>query len=255
MRTALAVEWWKVRRAPVVLVATLLMVLLVPLLGLAMVLVVGGDGVGALAAKADMLMTGDGWVGYLGVVGQVAAAAMFVGAGVVVAWVFGREHVEGTFAALFASAVPRGAVATAKLVVVALWALAVALGVTAVALVAGLLADVGAEPLGVVAPALGRLLVVAASTTLLAIPVAWVASVGRGYLPAIGAVILVVAVAQVAVLLGAGSWFPFAVPGLVAVAGAPGVPSPGAVGVGLAVLSVAAGAAATVRWWRRAEIA
>lgn len=254
MRSALIVEWWKARRAPVVVVATLLMALVVPLLGLAMVLAASADGVGAVAAKADLLVTGDGWVGYLGVVGQVAAAAMFVGAGVVVAWVFGREHAEGTFPALYATAVPRGAVAGAKLVVIAAWAVVAALGVTGVALVAGLLADVGTEPWAVVAPAAARLLVVALSTTLLTIPIAWVASVGRGYLPAIGAVVLVVATAQVAVLLGSGAWFPFAVPGLVAVSGAPGIPSPNALGVGLAVLSVVGGAALTVWWWRRAEV-
>ncbi len=255
MRAALLVEWWKVRRAPVVLVATVLLVVLVPLLGLAMVLAAGGDGVGALAAKADMLLSGEGWVGYLGVVSQVAAAALFVGAGVVVAWVFGREHAEGTFVALFASAVPRSAVAAAKLVVVATWGLVVALGVTLVSLAAGSLAGVGPESWAVIAPELGRLLVVASSTMLLAIPVAWVASVGRGYLPAIGAVILVVAVSQVAVLLGGAAWFPFAVPGLVAIAGTPGVPSPGTVSIGLAVVSVVGGAAGTVWWWRRAEIA
>ena len=255
MSAALTVEWWKVRRASVVLVTTLLLVLAVPLLGLAMLLVAEGGGVGAVAAKADLLLTGDGWVGYLGLVGQVAAAAMFVGAGVVVAWVFGREHAEGTFAALYAAAVPRRAVAAAKLVVVAGWAVVVALAVTGVALVAGVLADVGAEPWGVIAPGLGRLLVVAASTTLLAVPVGWVASAGRGYLPAIGAVVVVLAVAQVVVLLGAGSWFPFAIPGLLAVSGAEGVPSPGALGIALAVLSVVGGGAATVWWWHRAEVA
>lgn len=255
MKAALTVEWWKVRRAPVVLAATSLMGLFVPLLGLAMVLAASRDGAGALAAKADVLLTGDGWVGYLGVVGQVAAAAMFVGAGVVVAWVFGREHVEGTFAALYASAVPRGTVALAKLVVVAVWAVAVAVLVTVVALVAGLLADVGPESGSVIASGLVRVLVVATSTTLLAVPVGYVASVGRGYLPAIGAIVVVLAMAQVVVLLGAGAWFPFAVPGLLAVSGAPGVPTPSVLGIVLAVVTVVGGATLTVRWWHRAEVA
>lgn len=255
MRAALTVEWWKVRRAPVVVVATGLQVLFVPLLGLAMVLVAGGDASGAVAAKADLLLTGDGWIGYFGVVAQVAAAAMFVGAGVVVAWVFGREHVEGTFAGLSATAVPRAAVALAKLVVVGAWALVVSLLVTVVAVLAGALAGVGPDPWAVVATASLRLLVVAVATTLLAVPVGWVASVGRGYLPAIGTVVVLVALAQIAVLLGGGAWFPFAVPGLLAVAGTEGVPPVAPIGVVLAVATVVAGAAMTLRWWRDAEVA
>lgn len=255
MRAALTVEWWKVRRAPVVLVATMLQVLLVPLLGLAMVMVASADAEGAIAAKASILLTGDGWVGYLGAVGQVAAAAMFVGAGVVVSWVFGREHAEGTFASLFASAVPRRAVAAAKLVVVSLWALVVGVLVTLVALLLGVLFGVGAWDLGVVGPGLARLAAVAVATTLLAIPVGWVASVGRGYLPGIGAVVVVLAIAQVVVLLGAGTWFPFAVPGLIAVGGADGVPPPGPLGVAAAVAVVVVSGAATMRWWHHADVA
>lgn len=40
-------------------------------------------GTGAVARKAEALLVGEGWENYLGAVDQIAAAAMFVGAGVV----------------------------------------------------------------------------------------------------------------------------------------------------------------------------
>lgn len=254
MTAALIVEWWKLRRSPVVVIATALMVLVVPALGLATMQAATGAAVGPLAAKTDALLTADGWPGYAGVVAQVAAAALFVGAGVVVAWIFGREHAERTYAGLFAAAVSRRDVAAAKLVLVAAWGGAVAVLVTLATAGAGAVADVGPQPMSATVPDLLRLLVVAGATTMLAIPVGYVASVGRGYLPAIGAVVVVLAVSQVSVLLGQGASFPFAVPGLLAVGGAAGVPPPTPLGVTLAVATVLVGAVATLRWWARSSV-
>lgn len=254
MLAALRVEGRKLGRSRVVLVASVLQVVLVPLLSLLMVRA-AGSGVGVLAGKGELLVSGEGWEGYLGVVGQVAAAALFVGAGVVIAWVFGREHAEGTFGALFSLPVSRGHVAAAKLVVVVLWVVALGVGVVAATAVLGAVA--GVDPAATLPRAGGllRLLLVATSTMLLGVPVALVASVGRGYLPAIGAVVVVLATAQVSVFLGAGAWFPFAVPGLLAVADGTAIPVPGPGPIALAVLTVLLSAAATVAWWRRAEVA
>ena len=55
---------------------------------------------------------------------------------------------------------------------------------------------------------------VATLTTLLALPLALVASAGRGYLPGVGALLAIVVVTQIVTALGAGAWFPWAAPGL-----------------------------------------
>ncbi len=141
MLAALQVEGRKLRRSRVVLVASVLQVVLVPLLSLLMVRA-AGSGVGVLAGKGELLVSGEGWQGYLGVVGQVAAAALFVGAGVVIAWVFGREHAEGTFGALFSLPVSRGHVAAAKLAAVVVWVVAVGVGIVAATAVLGAVAGV-----------------------------------------------------------------------------------------------------------------
>lgn len=254
MRAALLLESWKLRRSRVALVASLLLVLLVPLLALGLLRAATSDGIGALAAKGELFVTGTGWDAYLGVLGQVGAAALFVGAGIVVAWLFGREHADGTFGALFALAVSRADVARAKLVVAAAWALVVAAGVLVAAIVIGLVGGVGTEHLLPSPATFVRTAAVVVATLLLALPIGWVASIGRGYLPAVGAVIGLVATAQLTVFFGVGAWFPFSVPGLLAVADGETVPVPGAGSFAVVGLTILVAAWATIAWWDRAEV-
>jgi len=253
MTAPIRVEWRKLRRSRVVQVATALMGLLLPAMGLGFYSVAVNGGTGPLAGKAETLLTGEGWVGYLGFVDQIAAVALFLGAGVVVAWVFGREHAERTFPALFALPVSRGAIAGAKLVVSTVWVAGLAVLVGVVALVLGLAAGVGPVEWALITELL-RLLGVAITAGMLALTMGLVASIGRGYLPAIGAMSVIIAAAQVAVLFGTGGWFPFAVPGLLAIAGSEGAPEVTASQVALIPAVAMAGAWATVVWWRRAEV-
>ncbi len=254
MMSAVRVEWWKLRRSRVALVATLLMGVLLPALGLGFYSVALNGGTGTLADKAAALLVGEGWVGYLGLVDQVAAVALFLGAGVVVAWAFGREHVDRTFPSLFALPVSRRAIAAAKFAVLGAWLVFLAVVICLVALVLGIAG--GVEPFEVVAvfSGLGRLLAICIGAGLLSLTMGYVASVGRGYLPAIGALIVLVAAAQVSVLFGTGGWFPFAVPGLMAVAGAEGVPDLNPVQLALVPALGAAGIWATTWWWQKAEV-
>jgi ABC-2 type transport system permease protein len=104
------------------------------------------------------------------------------------------------------------------------------------------------------APELAKLLAVTTTSGVLALTLGWVASVGRGYLPAIGALIVIIAAAQVAVLFGTGGWFPFAIPGLIAVAGTEGAPQLSVLQLALVPGIVAAAAWLTLRWWAKAEV-
>lgn len=254
MRSALAVEWWKLRRSPVALVATALMGLLLPAMGLGFYSVAVNGGTGALAVKAAALLMGDGWVGYLGLVDQIVAVALFLGAGVVVAWVFGREHVDGTFPALFAMPVPRAVVATAKFVVLTAWVVALAVVVCLMAFVLGVLGAVGPLQADVIATGLLRLLAIAVGGGILSLTMGYVASLGRGYLAAIGALIVLVAAAQISVVFGTGGWFPFAVPGLMAVAGADGVPELNVAQLALVPAVAGVGVWLALTWWKKAEV-
>jgi ABC-2 type transport system permease protein len=254
MRRAITVEMLKFRRSPVVLVATVLIVVLVPLLCLGFLAAANGNAVGAIAAKARAMGIGEGWDGYLDLLAQIAAVTLFIGPGVVVAWTFGREHADRTFPSLFALPVSRRCVAAAKFLVLLGWSAALTTLLLAAATVAGIAAGVGPLEGNSVVTTLARIWVAGLLTTIIALTLGYVASIGRGYLPAIGALILLTMFAQVAVALGTGAWFPYAAPGLYAVAGAEGVTDVTPLQLLLVPVATLAVAWATVHWWGHAEV-
>lgn len=255
MSRAFSVELLKLRRSPVVLTTTALIVALVPLLCLGFVAVAHKGGAGAAALKAQAMVVGEGWDAYLGLVAQIMAVTLFIGPGVVVAWAFGREHADRTFPSLFALPVSRGSIATAKFLVLFAWGLALTVLLLAAVVIAGLVAGVGPLSRVDLSARLGRLLLAGSLTTTIALTIALVASIGRGYLPAIGAVILLTMSAQISVLFGTGAWFPYAAPGLYAVSGVPGMEDVGGDQLLLVPLTTFVAAWLTVRWWERAEVA
>lgn len=251
---ALRVEWWKFRRSRVVQVASALMGLMLPGMGLAFYSVAVNGGVGAVADKASAFLTGEGWVGYLGMVDQIAAVAMFLGIGVVVAWAFGREHSDRTFPSLFALPTSLRSIAGAKFVVLVSWIVLLAFGIALVSFAFGLAAGVGPVEVALVGPELLRLIGIAGGAGMLSLTMGFVSSVGRGYLPAIGAMAVVIAISQVAVLFGTGGWFPFAVPGLLAVAGAEGAPDLVVAQLALVPIVAVIGIWLTMSWWAGSEV-
>jgi ABC-2 type transport system permease protein len=253
MREALSVEWLKLWRSPVAWTAGLALVILIPALCFGLVSVVEGSGVGPMAEKVRALVSGTGWVAYGGLLDQVVTSGLFVGVGIVVIWCFGREFSDRTVGSLFALPTSRGTIAGAKLIVVTCWSLLVSTLVVLVAVGLGLAGDLG--PLD--AAALGEMsdvLAVALLTSLLATTLALPASVGRGYLAGIGAMVLVLVTAQMAVLFQAGAWYPFAAPGLWAVSGNLGELLVTLPQLALVPALALFGAGVTVRWWRDFEL-
>jgi len=98
--------------------------------------------------------------------------------------------------------------------------------------------------LGAVAVAAGMIIALQTTT-------AFVAGVGRGYLPPLGWAVLTLAIAQVLGVLGWAAWFPWAVPVLVVGSGPAGQAATGA-SVAVVVLTALLGLVATVVWWLRA---
>ncbi|MFC4630920.1 ABC transporter permease [Promicromonospora alba] len=253
LRAALAVETLKLRRSTVARIATALLVLLVPLGSIGMVaLARSPQAVGPTAAKLADYATGDLATTHLLVCAQVLSVAALAAGGFFVAWSFGRELESGTAGALFGLAVPRGTVALAKCLVALAWiascvVLAVALTTAASAVVAG----TSGEPF----PAWAGVRDAVAAGLLgggLAQPFAWVATVTRSQLGTVGALVGMVALTQIVVLLGGGTWFPYAAPSLWA--GMGGAEAAAAVGpphLMLAATMAPLGAAAVVHAWRR----
>ena len=254
MSAAYRVELLKFRRARVPAVATVVILLAPPLLAWVFLAAGSADPADALSVKATALSLGHGWPGYLNGLTQIAATGGFVGTGLVAAWCFGREFADHTVASLYASATPRPAVAAAKLVVITGWSLAVAILSAPAALGIGLLAGFGPPDTPAVA-ALLRLVALLALTGLLALTVGLFASVGRGYLAGFGGLITLVVAPQIAIVAGAGAWFPWSAPALWAIAPL----NPGFAPVAnwqllLVPLAALITSGLTLAWWQTAEL-
>lgn len=248
MRAALAVEWLKLRRSPVIMSTTVIVILAPSLLGSAFAVAAGKSGTDPMTLKARAMLPGPGWEGFILALGQVVATGGLLGMGIGVAWCFGREYADRTIVSFYASATPRGTVATAKLVLLALWTFAIAGALGPVAVLIGLATGFGA-PDPIELAALGRIVALAAFTGLLSLTISIFASIGRGYLPAIGGLIGLIVAAQVAVLTGAGEWFPLSSPALWAAAPS-AMPSVSITQLSLVPITSLAVASATVIWWQ-----
>ena len=249
MRAALEVEWLKLRRSRVMVSTTVIVLLAPSLLASAFAASAGRSGTDPMTLKAQAMLPGPGWEGFVSALGQVFATGGLLGMGIGVAWCFGREYADRTIVSFYASATPRGAVATAKLVLLALWTLSISAVLGPSALLIGMATGLG-PPDAETLTALGRVVAMAALTGLLALTVAMFASAGRGYLAAFGGLIGLIVAAQVAVLAGVGSWFPFSSPALWA-ASSPTMASVSTAQLTLVPTLSLAVAAVTVLWWQR----
>ena len=254
MRPAYEVELLKLRRSRVPQVAGLALVAGPPLLAAAFTAAAARGGADPMSLKAQAMAMGAGWQGYLGGLIQIFATGGLLGFGVVVAWCFGREYADRTVVSLYASATGRGEVAAAKLVVVLGWTVLISVLLAPASLLVGLGFGLGAPDAADLAD-VGRLMVLGVLTGLLALAVALFASLGRGYLAGFGGLLALVVAAQVAVVTGAGGWFPYSAPGLWAAGSSVGLPAVPAAQLGVVPLAALLLAWATVAWWHRAELA
>lgn len=253
---ALAVEARKALASRVMWTATALLVVGIATLTATLVLAAEAGNEQVLSQLGPLAEL-EGWARLIGAATQISSAAVLLGFGVVLSWMLGREFADGTVSGLFALPVGRGTVAAAKLLVFWLWSVLV--GVALVVAVALLGYAVGSGPLdgsaaaglgGSAAAALARLLVLVILSGLLAVPAGWVATLGRGLLPGIATAIVLVIIAQVAVIAGSGAWFPVAAPALWAI-------EPAAVSIGQLALVPSVPlvfGALTVRAWGRLEL-
>jgi ABC-2 type transport system permease protein len=213
MRTftaATAVEARKGRSARVLRSTGILLVVGVALLSGAMVAAVRSGNAEIAAKLGPTAVTGD-WPALLAVAAQVTAAGGLLAFGVGISWLTGREFADHTVSGLFGLPVGRGTIAAAKLVVYAVWALAVCAALTVVLPLVGLLVGIGL-PSGDHMIGLARQFALGLLTALIAVPAGWAASLGRGLLPGIATAVGILVVAQVAAVARVGSWVPFVAP-------------------------------------------
>jgi ABC-2 type transport system permease protein len=256
LRAALWAETLKARRARMPAV-TLAGFALVPLMGALFMKILLDPALaarfGALTTKAQFSATHGDWPTYFGLLTQALAVGGFILFSLVVIWLFGREYSDRTAKDLLALPTPRAAIVTAKLCLVVLWCAFLTLWIYLLGLVLGALIGLPGWTSDAWLHATARYAATACLTIALTLPLAWAASAGRGYLPAIGVMVLLVFLSQVLSALGLGSWFPWAAAALLSGAAGPEARN---LGVGTYLLvsaTVVAGIAGVLAWWRAAD--
>ncbi|SMO49394.1 ABC transporter permease [Propioniciclava tarda] len=245
--TVLAFEARKLLGATVTRVATLAS------LGLVTITTAGGYAAAQagpasqLGRKASGLVDAPGWAGYTGLAATSVGITTLLAVGIVMAWTAGREFTDNTIVGLFALPAAPATIACAKIAAAIGWA--VALAAAEGVLVAGI-----GLPLGLSAAnapvAAATVALVGALLGVAALPVMWIATLGRGYLAGISATLALVIVTNIAVGFGLGIAIPWAIPVLWATPNA-GIPT---VSLLLPVAAALAGATLTAHSWTRLQL-
>lgn len=166
---------------------------------------------GLMGAKADLLGLEATWPAYLAMITQMIGIVGGLILAVITAYVYGREYTEGTARYMLALPVPRRWFVLAKLAVVGAWWLALVGAILVeAALVAVALGLPGFSP-GVLYGGVGDALLAAGLGLALAPVVAWIATLGRGYLPPLGFAMLALVLGNVLGATGWGKWFPWSI--------------------------------------------
>ena len=208
---------------------------------------------GLLSVKAQLAMSTADWTTFFGVLTQAIAVGGAIVFSIVTAWIFGREFSDHTAKDLLALPTSREKIVTAKLLTLSAWALATSLGVYLIGLLVGTLIDIPGWTSHLAWQSLSDVLVTGAMTLLLMTPVAFIASMGRGFLAPLGWAVLTIFFSQIIAATGWGDWFPWSVPALYSGVIGPRSEQLGIHSYVLVVLAGFAGLTATFWWWRNAD--
>jgi ABC-2 type transport system permease protein len=253
---ALWAETLKARRSKVPLISAIGFSLAAVVDGLFMIILKDPEvakQMGLISTKAQLMAGVADWPTFFNILGQAIAVGGAIVFAVITAWVFGREFSDRTVKEFLALPTSRGAIITAKFIVVAAWTMGLSLLVFGLGLVIGNAVDIPGWSQDLLRASTVDVLGAAVLTILLLPFVALAASLGRGYLPAFGWAILTVALAQIAAVMGWGDWFPWAVPALFSGAAGPRAELLGLHSFIVVGLACALGLASTYLWWQKAD--
>jgi ABC-2 type transport system permease protein len=208
---------------------------------------------GLIGAKAQLTAGVADWPTFWSLLAQAMAVGGWVLFAFLTAWVFGREFAERTVRTLLAIPTPRWAIVAAKSAVTATWCLIIAAWVMLLGLCIGLAVGLPGWSADLAIQAFATIALAAALTTVLQTTTAFVAGLGRGYIPPLAWAVLTLFLAQVLAVLGWGAWFPWAVPALVAGATGPDGEVASTISIVIVAATSVMGLAATLVWWERAD--
>ena len=253
---ALQTESLKAFRSKVPLF-TLLGFLIAPLIGgLFMVILKDPEAaksMGLIGTKAQLSAGVADWPTFFNLLAQATAIGGAIIFAIVTTWVFGREFSDHTVKELLSLPTSREAIIAAKFTVIGFWTAALTLLSYGLGLIIGNAVAIPGWTNELFRSATIDILGAGILTILLLPFVAFIASIGRGFMAAFGWAIFTVAISQVAVVMGWGDWLPWSVPALFS--GAIGAHSEtlGMHSYLIVAIASAVGFFITFYWWRNAD--
>jgi ABC-2 type transport system permease protein len=254
LRVALWAEIVKFRRSRVPWLTWAGLALPAPMVGLLMIALRDpAKAPGLLGGKAGALGVTSDWKGYFTLLLQIHAVGGLLVFGVLTAWVFGREFSDRTAIDLLALPISRTAIVTAKFVVIVCWSAVLSGFLLLMRLAVGGALGLPGWSSALLVETVRHLAVLSALNVVLLSPVALGASIGRGYMPAVGLMLLIIFLAQGLASVGFGAWFPWSVPALASGMAGPSGSSLGLASYVLVGVTAVGGAVLTMTWWRLAD--
>jgi len=210
----LATEFLKLRRSKVTWL-TLAALSIGPLAIALMMWIVREPGraaqLGLLGTKANLSGLTATWPAYFSMLTLMVGIGGMLLMSFIVAYIFGREYVEGTAKNLLALPVGRHWFVLAKLVVAAVWWALLVLAVLAEGFALGAALGLPGLSTTLAVTAVHDALLAAAIAYLLVPVVAWIAMLGRGYLPPLGFALAMLALGNVFSHTGWATSFPWSI--------------------------------------------
>lgn len=254
--SSLFAEFLKIRHSKV-LWLTIAALCLAPIFGALFVIVLRSpsltEGNEALKAKAALSGFSADWPSFFNLIAQAIGVGGIIVFGFIASWIFGREYSDHTLKDLFALPVNRATIVISKLVACIAWCFTVTIAVILVGVLIGLLLNLPGWEWRLFFSSFLHIFTTAFLAALLCPPVFLIASAGKGYLPALGFVILTVVIAQIIGALGFGAYVPWAVPSLYSGLGSESGGSLNIVSYMIVAVTGVAGLIGTIYWWKYAD--
>lgn len=254
--SALYTEGLKAFRSKVPLLTTLGF-LIAPLIGGLFMIILkdpeAAKSMGLIGTKAQLTAGVADWPTFFNLLAQATAVGGAIVFAIVTTWVFGREFSDHTVKELLSLPTSRETIIAAKFIVVVFWTLLLTLLSFGVGLLVGNAVVIPGWSAELFRSATVDILGAGILTIMLLPFVAFIASIGRGFMPAFGWAIFTVAIAQIAAVMGWGGWLPWSVPALFSGAARPRSEYLGTHSYIIVILASLIGLAATFYWWRNAD--
>ncbi len=253
----LKAELIKLKRSRIVILSILFFMFIPLMMGLLFLIQKHpeiSEKLGLIGTKASLMRLGKGdWDSYMTILNQAIAAIGLIGFGFITSWIFGFEFSDKTIKDLLSVPTSRTAIVMSKFVVLSIWSCILAFTFFISGILFGNMIDISGWSFATFYSHTLIFIKIFLLTILLSPLVAFFASYSRNYLLPMGFVILTLIMANFSGLIGAGSYFPWAIPGILSI-------SSGASGMELHLSSYmiilttcVAGILGTIFYWKFAD--